>query len=114
MWLPESETPEIDITGIEPERAGPQRYGVFISEQVQTFNKSLQTLQAVVQQKGSFSYRSRLKGCFSSFSLTVFITPPSVGWWRPSLANGLTKSARLRLQSVSAGRAGVNFFTSRN
>lgn len=35
MWLPESETPEIDITGIQLKRSGPLNEGIFISEHVQ-------------------------------------------------------------------------------
>lgn len=35
MWLPESETPEIDITGIKHKRSRPLNGGIFISEHVQ-------------------------------------------------------------------------------
>lgn len=111
MWLPESEAPEIDITGIEPERAGPQRYGVFISEQVQTFNKASKLCRRLRNREARSAIEAAWRLLFFFFPNRVYFSP-SVVSWRPSLANRLTKSARL--QSVSARRAGVNFFTSRN
>lgn len=89
MWLPESETPEIDITGIKPKRAGPLRYGIFISEHVQTLEKKKKnpskTLQAIAQQSSSFSYQTYLKAVFSLFP-TVFIFPFLPYHRDPSLA----------------------------
>lgn len=74
MWLPESETPEIDISGIKQERAWPVYEGNFISEHVRPQNPAVGCATVNLRRRSNLSEAGR-GWLFVFLSPTVFIFP---------------------------------------